>query len=282
MIRTPGTRCKFLSTARKANERIKIMAHDGSYRNIINKFGYPRYQWGLITHHSEQGERWASHLTHCRQFILKAIDFYKPEKVTVLGSGWLLDVPVAEMLERNLKVTLIDIIHAPEVKKQVGGLKNVELIEKDATGGLVEEVFEKCRQTSAFRKMHSLDDIVIPELTLKGDPGLVVSLNLISQLDVLPIKYLRKKARVSEERFEKFRIAVQQKHIDFLLKHPSVMITDTTEVYAGTSGNTEDFQWVVADLPEGKYKEEWTWDFDLNKSGSWEKRSVLKVIALIL
>jgi hypothetical protein len=200
----------------------------------------------------------------------------------VLGSGWLLDVPVAEMLERNLKVTLIDIVHAPEVKKQVGSLKNVELIEKDATGGLVEEVFEKCRKASVFRKLHSLDNIVIPELLLDGDPGLIISLNLISQLDVLPIKYLRRKAKVSEEQFEKFRIAVQQKHVDFLLKHPSVIITDTAEVYTGASGNTDEFQWLVADLPEGQFKEEWTWDFDLNKSGSWEKRSVLKVIALIL
>jgi len=279
----PGKCCKFLSRVRKVkNEISEIVAHDESYRNIINKFGYPRYQWGLITHHSEQGEGWDTHLAHCRQFILKAIDFYKPEKVTVLGSGWLLDVPVAEMLERNLKVTLIDIIHPPEVKKQLGGLKNVELIEKDATGGLVKEVFEMCRKTSVFRKMHSLDDIIIPELTLEGDPGLVVSLNLISQLDVLPIQYLRKKAKVPEEQFEKFRIAVQQKHIDFLLKHQSVMITDTTEVYTGDSGTTEDFQWAVADLPESKHKEEWTWDFDLNKSGSYEKRSVLKVIALIL
>ncbi|MGD0340814.1 MAG: hypothetical protein ABSA76_03785 [Bacteroidales bacterium] len=260
------------------------MTHNESYKNVINKFGYPRYQWGLITHHSEQGKGWDSHLANCRQFILKAVDFYKPDKVTVFGSGWLLDLPLAELLDRNIKVSLNDIIHPPEVIKQVSGLKDVELIERDATGGLVEEVYEKCRKISPFRKLQSLSDIIIPELTLDEDPGLVVSLNLISQLDVLPIKYLRKRARVPEEQFEKFRIAVQQKHIDFLLKHPSVMITDTVEVYTnkGKSDNPDDFQWVVADLPEGKYKEEWTWDFDLYKSGSHEKRSVLKVIALIL
>jgi hypothetical protein len=257
------------------------MANIRSYKNIINKFGYPRYQWGLITHHSQQGGGWDSHLTHCRQFILKAIDFYKPEKVTVFGSGWLLDVPIAEMLEKNLKITLVDIIHPPEVKIQLGSLNNVELIEKDATGGLIDEVWGKCRKLSPFGKLHSLSDIVIPELKLEWDPGLVVSLNLISQLDVLPIKYLRKRARVPEEEFEKFRIAVQQKHVDFLLKHPSVLITDTTEVYTGKPDNLDDFQWVVADLPEGKYREEWTWDFDLNKSGSYEKRSVLKVTARV-
>jgi hypothetical protein len=251
-------------------------------KRMLGKFGYPRYQWGLITHHSQQGRGWDSHLTRCRQFILKAIDFYKPEKITVFGSGWLLDVPIAEMLEKNLKITLVDIIHPPEVKSQVGNLKNVELIEKDATGGLVEEIWEKCRDLSPFVKLHSLSDIVIPELTLDSDPGLIISLNLISQLDVLPIRYLRKRAKVPEEDFQKFRIAVQQKHIDFLLKHPSVLITDTTEVFTGRSDNSKDFQWVVADLPEGKYKEEWTWDFDLNKSSSYEKRSVLKMIAIML
>jgi hypothetical protein len=258
------------------------MARSELQKQILNKFGYPRYQWGLIYHYSEQSEGWNKHLANCRQFILKAIDFYKPEKVTVFGSGWLLDVPLAEMLEKNLKVTLVDIVHPPEVISQVNSLKNVELIEKDATGGLVEEMWGKCRKITAFSKLHTLNDIIIPELTLDADPGLVVSLNLISQLDVLPVRFLRKRARVPEEQFEKFRIAVQQKHIDFLSKHPSVMITDTTEVYINKPDNSYDYQWVVADLPEGKYKEEWTWDFDLDKSYSHEKRSVLKVVALIL
>jgi hypothetical protein len=42
------------------------------------------------------------------------------------------------------------------------------------------------------------------------------------------------------------------------------MITDTTEVLSGTSGNTDYFLWVAADMPEEKYQEEWHWDFDHN------------------
>jgi hypothetical protein len=38
----------------------------------------------------------------------------------------------------------------------------------------------------------------------------------------------------------------------------------------------------LIDLPEGKHKEEWTWDFDLKGSDYYGKRSVLKVAAIII
>lgn len=244
--------------------------------------GYYNYQNGLIYRHLNQEGGWDNHLSRCRNFIIKALDFCKPEKVTVLGSGWLLELPLAEMIEKTEKVCLVDIVHPPEVISQTGCLKNVELIEQDVTGGLIEEVWQKTGKYSFFNKLQSLENIVIPEYKPECDPGMVISLNILTQLEPLLIDFLRKRSKITEEEFNRFRAEIQKKHIDFLKKYKSVLITDINEIFIDSSGNATNKSTVVTDIPEGKYKEEWDWHFDLVRSDYYKKRSLLKVAALLL
>jgi len=258
------------------------MTHSISYRRLLNKMGYYNYQNGLIYRHLNQEGGWDNHHERCRSFIIKAMDFYKPEKVTVLGSGWLLELPLAELIEKTERVCLVDIVHPPEVISQAGGLKNVELIEQDVTGGLIEEVWQKTGKYSFFNKLQSLGNIIIPEYKPDSDPGMVISLNILTQLESLLIDFLRKRSKIKEEEFNRFRTEIQKKHIDFLKKYKSVLITDITEIFTDNFSNVTDKPTVVTDLPEGKYKEEWDWHFDLVRSDYYTKKSVLKVAALIL
>jgi hypothetical protein len=258
------------------------MAFGESYRRILNRLGYYDYQHGFIVRHINQDSGWNSHLEKCRDFILKALDVHKPEKVTVLGSGWLLELPLKEMLEKVNKVYLVDIIHPPEVVQQVSSLPGVELRSEDVSGGLIDEVWKKTSGIPFFRKLKSLDDILIPEYKPGYDPGMVISLNILTQLEILPVKQLLKKSSVREEEISAFRKMVQIKHIDFLKKYKSVLITDKAEVFNEKSGNVSEKQTVIADLPEGLYREEWTWDFDLLGSDYYDKRSVFKVEAIII
>jgi hypothetical protein len=258
------------------------MTHNISYRRLLNKMGYYNYQNGLIYHHINQEGGWDNHQEHCRSFILKALDFYKPEKVTVLGSGWLLDLPLAELIEKTRKVCLVDIVHPPDVISQVGGFKNVELIEQDITGGLIEEVWQKTGKYSFFNKLHSLENIIVPEYKPDGDPGMVISLNILTQLESQLIDFLRKKSRIKEEEFNLFRTEIQKKHIDFLKKNKSVLITDITEIFTDNSGNVTNIPTVITDLPDEHFKEEWTWHFDLVRSDYYTKRSVFKIVGIII
>ena len=139
------------------------MTHSISYRRILNKMGYYAYQNGLIYNHLNQEGGWDSHLASCRSFINRALEYYNPEIVTVLGSGWLLDLPLAEMLEKIRKIYLVDIIHPPEVVKQAGELENVIIVEQDITGGLIEAVWNTTRKCTFFNKLKSLESITIPE-----------------------------------------------------------------------------------------------------------------------
>jgi hypothetical protein len=258
------------------------MVPEESYRRILYKLGYYNYQHGFIVRHFNQDEGWNSHLEKCRSFILRAIEIHKPEKVTVLGSGWLLELPLTEMLEIVKEVCLIDIIHPPDVVRQVKGIKGVELISEDISGGLIDEIWRHTSRLPFFSKLKSLSGITIPEYKPARDPGMVISLNLLTQLEALPVEQLLKRSAADEEAISRFRKEIQEKHIGFLKRNKSVLITDVKEIFTGRSGIVTEKQTALANLPEGRYREEWTWDFDLKRSDYFEKRSVLKVNAIIL
>ena len=244
--------------------------------------GYYDYQSGLIYRRLDQESGWDSHLEKCRSYILKAIDKHKPGKVTVLGSGWLLELPIAEIVEKTGKVSLIDIIHPPDVIRQAGSIDNVELIESDVTGGLIEQVWKKISSYPFFRKADNLEGIIVNEYKPVSDPGMIISLNLITQLEVLPVRFLKKKARISGDEMLRFRKSIQEKHIDFLSKYRSVLITDYEEVITGRSGEITRIPTFIADLPQVMEKEEWTWNFDLKGADYYNSRSVMHVVAVTL
>jgi hypothetical protein len=243
--------------------------------------GYYDYQQGLIYRHLNQGNGWQSHEKHCRDFILKATDNDRPEKITVLGSGWLLELPLTELAERTKHICLIDIVHPPAVRDQVKKFKNIELSEQDISGGLIDEVWRKAGKRTFLNKLKSLDEIEIPEFSLK-DPGTVISLNIMTQLEAMPLRMLERKARADEADLFNFRKKIQESHLRFLNRHKSILITDTAEIFTDSSGNVTEDKTVITDLPEGILKETWRWDFDLKGSDFNLKRSVMEVSAIIL
>lgn len=253
-----------------------------SYKRILNRLGYYNYQHGFIVRHLNQEDGWNSHLENCRNFILRSLEIHKPERITVLGSGWLLELPLAELLEKVSKVRLVDIIHPPEVIEQAGRLPGVELITDDVSGGLIDEVWHKTSRFPLFNRLKSLEDIIVPEYRPQFDPGMVISLNILSQIETLLVRYLLKKAKISEVELMSFRRKIQENHLSFLKKYNSVLISDVTEIFTDKSGSITERQSVIAKLPEGICKEEWNWDFDLKGSDYFEKRSVFKVAAIIL
>ena len=243
--------------------------------------GFYRYQAGLIHRHYNQEGGWDEHLRRCREYILKAVKSFKPENVTILGSGWLLDLPLVELTELVKRVILVDIVHPSEVISQAGSLKSTDIREEDVTGGLINEVWSKTRRYSFLRRMRDLTEITVPLYKPDFDPGMVISLNILTQLENLPVEYLKKKSRAGEDQFSALRKEIQTKHIEFLKGHRSVLITDVQEVQNIKTGKTIVIPTLRTDIPAGDSKEEWTWDFDLKGSDYYNSRSVMKVMAMI-
>jgi hypothetical protein len=252
-----------------------------SYRRILHKMGYYDYQQGLIYRHLNQGNGWQNHEKRCREFILKAAEIYHPEKITVLGSGWLLDLPLSELAEKTKHICLIDIVHPPAVREQVREFKNVELSEQDISGGLINNLWKATGKRTFLNKLRSLEEIEIPEFKL-DNPGMIISLNILTQLESMPLRMLSKKAKTGEADIFNFRKKIQESHIRFLEKHKSLLITDTAEIFTDSRGNVTEVKTVIILLPDGTFKETWRWDFDLKGTDFNMKRSVMEVSAIIL
>lgn len=251
------------------------------YRRILHRMGYYSYQDGLIRHHHEQDEGWLGHEKKCREFILRALNIVKPSVVTVLGSGWLMELPLAEMSEQCTLVRLVDIIHPPEVKEQTASLVNIEIVEDDISGGLIKGVWNLAGKRTFFNRLVSLDSIAIPEYMLPDDTEMVISLNILTQLESLPERLLRKKARVSEDEYNRFRKGIQQNHIRLLQKYKSVLISDTEEITTDRNGRRSERKTMLASPlqePDG----EWMWDFDLSGYDSNIRKSQFRVKAFLL
>jgi hypothetical protein len=258
------------------------MTYNTRYRRMLNRMGYYDYQNRLLYNLLNQQGRWDEHLENSRRFIIRALEYFKPEKVTVLGSGWLIDLPIAEMIEKKVKICLTDIIHPPDVIRQAGNIMNIEIAEQDVTGGLIEEVWQKAKRYSFIHKLRSLKEIRIPEYVPESDPGLVISLNILTQLESQLIYFLKKRSKIMEEEYDSFRAQIQKKHIDFLKKYRSVLLTDTTEVITDSSGDIKKIPTLVADLPPSEFREEWTWNFDLTGADLYKSRSQFNMVALII
>ncbi len=142
------------------------------------RLGYVRDLIAIEARHRRCRTSWEPHLQRSRRFVLKAADgLVLRDKVTVLGSGLLLDVPLAELSDAFTEVVLVDIVHMPAARTTAAAYANVRLVEADLTG-LVEDI-------AAGRSVGTVATPTLPE----GDADLVVSLNLITQLGVMLGRY---------------------------------------------------------------------------------------------
>jgi len=257
------------------------MTHSLAYRRMLTMMGYYSYQNGLIYRHLYQDGGWEGHLGNSRRFIIKTLERYNPEKITVLGSGWLLDLPLAEIIDRGIKIILVDIVHPPDVIKQVKNIKNVELVEEDITGGLIERIWQMRRKFSVIKRYQSLNSVDVPEFRLYDDPGLVISLNILTQLESIPLDFLRKRSTLREDEVIELRKKLQLQHLDMLKNHSSVLITDYAEIITCRTGDTKIIATMVVDPPPPAYREEWIWKFDQTGADLYNCRSQFKVLAQI-
>jgi hypothetical protein len=255
-----------------------MMTHSDRYRRILYRMGYYPYQRGLIDNHLIQEGGWESHLQNCRNFTLSAIELYNPSSIAVLGSGWLLDLPLAEILEKGIEVKLVDIVHPPEVIKQTEDLKGVQLLESDITGGLIGEVWNQTRGFGIFRKLRTLERIRIPEYDPPFGTEMLISLNILTQLESRLLVWLGSRSRISDEETMRFRLEIQNRHVSLLKRHRSVLISDYSEVFKKSSGD-QVVRTLFAELPEGDLKDEWTWNYDLKGRDNYTSKSVMKVTA---
>lgn len=248
---------------------------------IIRRMGFVRDQEGIMNRYIREAENWQKHLEHTRSFIASSFDASDAETVAVLGSGWLLDVPLEQLRKRFRQIYLVDIYHPPQIRKKVENMDRVELVTEDLTGGAIEQIwhFKKEKRKTAT-SAGLLEQVSLnPPLSLIR-PDALISVNLLNQLDIILCDYIRKELHFQQKDFPLIRSAIQAFHLEWIQQKPGCLISDTLEEVTDKQGKKSSKTLLYTDLPRGIRSESWWWAFDSKGSYHPGARTNMKVQAV--
>ncbi len=216
------------------------------------KFGHLVESISLLSREKRCQKAWLPHRTECKSFISdelnNAIHF---KSVLVLGSGPLHEIPIENLARAFSKVVLVDIVHLKSTKRSLTHFSNIEFVEHD-----ISEIESELAQGFLAKK--------IPKAFIDQDWGLVLSVNVMSQLPLHLESYIEKKlkGKFTQEDIESYLEEVTRNHFLYLksFSAPSLLITDTTTTYYDKKDSVvqTDHNYSHLDLP--KPKREWTWN----------------------
>ncbi len=238
--------------------------------------GYVTDQIGILHRYQRESAQWQSHLDKTKRFVLSAAEKLEThETLAVLGSGWLLDLPIDQLAPMFKQITLFDIVHPKLTQHIAKKYSNVVLQTADLTGGLV-KVATECSSFSEF--MERMPHAEVPNL---NSFSLVVSLNLLNQLDIILCDYLTARFDLSDNDLEPVRKWVQQQHINSMPSGASCLVADYQEINTNIDTGEQTIRnSVYATLPTLLERDEWIWNFDTNQRYNSRQNTQFKVMAL--
>lgn len=245
------------------------------FYNLSIKHKYRTDQLGIMQRYLRESKQWDEHLKQTQTFILSCLENKFFNKIAVLGSGWLLDIPVGELINHTQHLHLFDVVHPRQVVHKYKGNKNLLFVTKDLSFGLINEA-ARCNNSNDF--LNTLAAIE-PE-TMFSEYDLTISVNLLNQLDNLLIEFLRSRFSLTTVQEVQIRQRVQDNHIKSLPKGKSFLISDWAELSEDFSGNkAPEKQLIFSHLPETKKYQSWNWVFDTQNRYRSSAKTTFKVRA---
>ncbi len=232
------------------------------YPNIIKRMGFQRDQEGIMNRYLRERSHWESHLEKTRNFIRTSLPDNNIASVAVLGSGWLLDIPLEELVQRFEKIYLVDIFHPPQIRNKVRNIKKVDLLEADLSGGAIEQLWQITRSKGAITDEHLADEIILVPPLVHLNVDAFISANLLNQLDIIACDFLFKKGYFQQQSPDHLRSRIQAFHIEWITRTAGCIITDTMEINLPDTGEESVKSLLHTELPDGFRSEEWIWEFD--------------------
>ncbi|MFZ5940108.1 MAG: hypothetical protein ACOYXB_06000 [Bacteroidota bacterium] len=228
-----------------------------SERQMLRAMGFFSDQEGIISRYLAEKEGWDLHLRNSREFILDFVAQSNCKTVAILGSGWLLDLPLEEMSRQLDRILLLDIRHPAQVREKVARYPGVELLETDLSGGAIAFAWQAVKKSS-FQP----EKMVLRVPALPFEPDCLISLNILNQLDIIPGDYLQKHLGLSDEDLIPFRRRIQDFHVAWITQRSGCLVSDIVE-YSSVEGKEENRRSLLfTGLPEGMQEKEWEWPFD--------------------
>ncbi|SIN85507.1 hypothetical protein SAMN05443662_0729 [Sulfurivirga caldicuralii] len=152
---------------------------------------------------------WSAHYARCRQ-AMEALNAQPGSRWLILGGGLLEDIPLEWLDRQGVRVDVVDIVFLRRARRRLRGYKQVHLLERDVT-----------------EHLHQLvqGDFTPPVPSWGLDRGydVVVSLNLATQLPLLPAQYLLKQG-IKDDAIDAYGRALMRAHLTYLQRFPGAEV----------------------------------------------------------
>jgi len=239
------------------------------------RLGFLAESIAIQARHRRCRAAWAGHVAASRAAILDAVARTsgcgpRRDTVAVLGSGAHLDLPLADLAAAFRRVLLVDLVHPWAARRAARQFPNVTLVTDDVTG-VLETV--RAGQVASPRRFPLLAD---PEVDL------TISLNLLSQLPVIPVRHLE--GKVPDFELVAFAQALVRRHLGDLEQAPgaTLLIADVERVVLDAAGREVERASLLAEVAEPEPESGWWWDFAPAPEADPETSERRRVIARFL
>lgn len=195
------------------------------------KKGYLFEAIAMEARHKRCFVQWQPHYQKCQQAILKAIEScLQKNTIVIMGAGSLNDIPLDSLSRQFQKVVLVDLIFLKQARQKAADYANVFLEEADVSNRLP-ALFEG---SLAF-KGHS-------DWTLPQDANCLVSLNLATQLPLIPVRWLMQHHGLNEKEADQLGKEMIQSHLNLMENFQGVrcLIADRQVCEYDTAGELID------------------------------------------
>lgn len=201
-------------------------------------------------------QAWQPHLDRTRAFVLSAAERCRDRnRVVILGSGLLLDLPLPELSRMFKEVQLQDVVCLRETRNHIRQYPNASFVERDATG-----------VAEALYRGHGAALRALPEVPKPEPPGnadLVVSLNILSQLWVVPRAYVGGNMRqLAPEEADEWCAAIVASQYAFLRSLPCAvcLVADVEAIKRDSTYAVVSKLSTVYGLELPRPEQQWTWN----------------------
>jgi hypothetical protein len=219
--------------------------------------GYLSEAMAMMNRYRRCRNAWLPHLEKTKEAVADAAASCRNRgKVIVLGSGLLLDLPLEMLAACFEEVVLVDIVHLPHVFGRTRHHPNVNVVQSDITG-VAEQLFRGVR---SGRMDLPKGSPLVPGVDDRA--GLVVSLNILSQLSVVPCRFAHlHMSRPEDTRLSSWSDAVLHAHYAALqaLTCDVSVIADYRYVLKDETGNIVSEGSTISSLPLPEPASSWTW-----------------------
>lgn len=233
----------------------------------LRALGYPQEIIATQARYRRCKAAWRPHLDNTKATILESAAAARGNSCAViLGSGSLLDVPLAELSQGFKEVILVDILHLPWVKRRGLRYPNVRFHAMDVTGVCETLVGEIERERMGQGRRPKLPQVLPAPLADSLEVAAIdflASVNLLSQLPIVPCAYLEKHCPAcSDAERESFARALIRNHLLWLKASAEqvCLITDLERVICDLEGCEVQREGALPGATLTDPQREWHWD----------------------